>query len=294
MTQAGRIVRPRSLQELRSCLAEEGPVRLLAGGTDLLVRHREALADGTPIVDCTAVPELRGIVLDEQAGELRVGAAATFTEIAQHAAVAQHATALAESAAGVGSVQIRNRATLGGNVANASPAADSLPALACLDAVAVVSDAGGKLERRPVLELIGGFEKNTLATGEFILEFRIPTKRERVSGFQKLGSREHVSISRINIATSLAVKEGGLSNLVGWVGTLGPRPAAVTLNESWGAETLREVTEVFMGKLAALVDEKIAGRYSQTYKRSALQGLGEDLLARLAGTVLSAKKGTTR
>ena len=294
MTQVCKIVRPESLQELRNCLGGQGPVRLLAGGTDFLVRHREVLLGDCSVVDCTAVPELRGIALDEQTGELRVGAAATFTEIGQHAVVAQHAPALAEAATGVGSVQIRNRATLGGNVANASPAADSLPALACLDAVAVVSDSEGKFERRPVPELIGGFETNALSADEFILEFRIPLTPGRLSGFQKLGSREHVSISRINLAVSLAVREDGFSNLVAWVGTLGPRPAVISLEDAWSAENWDEIADILKGKLAALVDERIAGRYSQTYKRSALQGLGEDLLARLAGTVACTKKGAAR
>ena len=261
-------------------MSNAAPVKLVAGATDFLVRHRDILDSETFLIDCTAVPEMQGVFVDESEGALCIGAAATFTEIAADSRVRTHATALAEAAASVGSVQIRNRATLGGNVANASPAADSLPALACLGAICLVTDSAGRVKHLPVLDLIAGFEKNTLTGDEFIQEFQIPIQPERITGFLKLGSREHVSISRINMAISIYLREGNASELTAWVGTLGSRPVSISVE---GIVKSKEMAAAFKQRLAALVDVKIAGRYSQVYKRSAVQGLGESLFMRLTG-----------
>ena len=134
-----RVDVPASLEELKDCVARapEG-FRLLAGGTDLVV-HLRAHPEETPhLVDLWGIPELWEVRREEspEGPFLRIGAAATFADLERHPLVRRHAAALARAAASVGSTQIRNRATLGGNVAHPSPAADSLPALACLVAPA--------------------------------------------------------------------------------------------------------------------------------------------------------------
>jgi carbon-monoxide dehydrogenase medium subunit len=136
-------VRPESLDELLGLLHEHGPeAKLLAGGTDLVVRLRSG---GVPrmVIDLKRVEELRGDVV-ETGGRLRIGARAVMTDLIEDRRVRRYFSALVEGASVVGSVQIRNRATLAGNICNASPAADTVPALLVYGAVANLVGCTGR------------------------------------------------------------------------------------------------------------------------------------------------------
>ena len=147
-------VKPASLQEAIALLrSTEGPVTLLAGGTDVLVYGREGderYADHT-VVDIYGLPELRGIEETEDA--LLIGAGTTHTEVEQSPLVQRYADVLACACRTVGSLQIRNHATIGGNVGNASPAADSFAALAVLEAETEINRLG-EVRREPLSQVI--------------------------------------------------------------------------------------------------------------------------------------------
>src|SRR5512141_1105676 len=135
--------RPASLDEAVALLAERGPdARVLAGGTDLIIRLRDGSLAPSLVVDIKRIPELApGIrVVD---GRLVIGATTVMTDIARHPVVRRELAALADAAAVVGSVQVRNRATLAGNLCNASPAADTAPALLVHGAVVVAVGPDG-------------------------------------------------------------------------------------------------------------------------------------------------------
>src|SRR5918998_6442542 len=138
--------RPASLADAVALLAAHGPAaRPLAGGTDLIIRLRDRSLRPEVVVDVKGIPELESTIRVD--GErLVIGARATMTDIAAHDVVRRDFAALAEAALVVGSVQIRNRATLAGNLCNASPAADTAPALLVYGASVVVAGPGG--ERR--------------------------------------------------------------------------------------------------------------------------------------------------
>ena len=266
--------RPRSLSELFS-LRRAG-VTFVAGGTDWIIRNRGRLSDDAVVADLSLIDEMRGISLD--GGYLRIGALETMTSLHRSALVRKYASALADAAYVMGSEQIRNRATVGGNVANSSPAADTPPALAALGAEAVVASAEGK-RRVPVEEIVGR-NKNNLAEGELIKEFIIPADAERISAFLKVGSRSQVSISRINVAAA-ARPQGGLykegSLFVGTLGVAASRCAAA--EAAMGAPGLeKSLPEA----LCALAAEAIPGRPTLPYKQSALRALAQDLCAKLA------------
>ena len=135
--------RPATLAEAVALLAERGPdARVLAGGTDLIIRLRDGSMTPSLVVDVKRVAELAPGI-HEAAGVLVIGATTVMSDIAAHPGVRRHAMALAEAAAVVGSVQIRNRATLAGNLCNASPAADTAPALLVHGAAVVVAGPDG-------------------------------------------------------------------------------------------------------------------------------------------------------
>ncbi len=156
--------RPATLADAVALLAEHGPdARLLAGGTDLVIRLRDGSARPSIVVDVKRIAELDPAIREVD-GRLVIGATTAMTEIAADERIRHRFTALAEAAAMVGSVQIRNRATLAGNLCNASPAADTAPALLVYGAVVVAVGPDGT-RRIPIDELFVRSGVTTLRTG---------------------------------------------------------------------------------------------------------------------------------
>jgi CO/xanthine dehydrogenase FAD-binding subunit len=181
-------------------LAEQfGPrKRFVSGGTDLMVRLKEGLVKEDVLVDLSRVAELRFI--REESGVVHVGAGATHTDISTSSIVRQHGRALALAASRVGGTQIRNMGTVGGNVANASPAGDAIPALIVLDAVVSIASRTGTREV-PIIDFFTGPGRSVLAPEELVTELHFPaTGPGELTGFGKLGSRQAMTISTANVA----------------------------------------------------------------------------------------------
>jgi xanthine dehydrogenase iron-sulfur cluster and FAD-binding subunit A len=198
--------RPRSLEEaLEILIQRSGEVRPIAGGTDILVAAKDGKASAASLFDLTAVPELRGI--EETGHEVRIGAAVTHTEILGSSLVARYCPALPIACGWVGGPQIRNRGTIGGNIAHGSPAADTVPPLFVADAkVEVVSVS----DRRDVAisDFFTGPRQTVLAPDELILAVRIP-KRVGVRGaFLRLGQRQAQAISKVSVAVAMTFRDG--------------------------------------------------------------------------------------
>src|SRR5439155_25372116 len=169
---APRYFRPRSLEEALEILAARAEeVRPLAGGTDILVKAKDGMESRAALFDLTAVPEIRGI--QELDGQVWIGAAATHTEMMRSPLVASAAPALPAACAVIGGPQIRNRGTLGGNLANASPAADTVPPLYVADAVVeLVSVSARRVV--PVADFFTGPRHSVLVPDELIVGVRVP------------------------------------------------------------------------------------------------------------------------
>ncbi|HHW07032.1 MAG TPA: xanthine dehydrogenase family protein subunit M [Clostridia bacterium] len=192
--------RPGSLAELAS-MAEDGV--FLAGGTDLLVQVRNGRKKPQKIVSLRDIPELRDIQCEQ--GMVTVGAMVTHEEVYESPLLREKAPLLAEAAGAVGSPQIRNRGTIGGNIANASPAADTVPALMALDAVVEV--VGGTGTREVALrEFFLGPGKTVLAQGEVIKGVRFAALRDNQAGaFIKHGKRNALAISVVNCGVVIGI-----------------------------------------------------------------------------------------
>lgn len=188
---------PRTLDEAFGLLAA-APHRPIAGGTDLLVQITGELGPAPDrVIDLWRLGELRGIAID--GGALTLGALSTYTEIRRSALCREHAPALVDAAATIGAAQIQNRGTLGGNIANASPAGDALPVLLAMDAEIVIGGARGE-RTVAARDFWIAYRRTVLAPDELVLRVRIPLAAGREVRFRKVGTRRAQAISKVVMA----------------------------------------------------------------------------------------------
>lgn len=188
--------------------APPGTARILAGGTDLLAQMRNDLISPELLIDVKKVPELVGI---EQLGDggFRIGAATCGAELGEHEALAAAWPGVVEATALIGSVQIQGRASLGGNLCNASPAADSVPALIAADAVCTVAGPSGE-RALPVEKVVTGPGQTCLGAGELVVDFRLPARPPRSSdAYLRMIPRTEMDIAIVGAAVSLSLDASG-------------------------------------------------------------------------------------
>lgn len=170
---------PHSLTEALEMLRQRPEAKPLAGGTDILVQMKEQHREESALLSLKRVPELHRL---DQNGRLAIGSAVTMSKLANEPAVRKNYAALALSAGLIGSVQIRNMATLGGNLCNASPSADTAPPLLALGAEAVIAAPGGE-RVLPLEEFFLGPGKTALQAGELLAQVRLPKWPESSGSF---------------------------------------------------------------------------------------------------------------
>jgi carbon-monoxide dehydrogenase medium subunit len=200
---------PATVKEAVELLAaHNGAAHLLAGGTDLLVKLRAGLTAPQLVVDLKAIPELRGIAADARG--FRIGAATSCAEIGEHAALGAAWPGVVEALQLIGSTQIQGRATAGGNLCNASPAADSVPAMIAAAAVCEVAGPGGEREV-PVESIVTGPGKTSLARGEFVVGFRLPKPRPHSGdAYLRFIPRTEMDIAVVGVGVALALDDAGV------------------------------------------------------------------------------------
>lgn len=213
-------LRPESLDELFVLMATHGSnARLLAGGTDLVVRMRKEPPQ--IVIDLKRIAALRADVARTASG-IRIGARAVMTDIVSHPVVRQQFPALREAALVVGSVQIRNRATLAGNVCNASPAADTAPVLLAYGArVNVIGARGARLVS--VDQFFVGPGRTTLAAGEIVESIDLPLPAAGTgASFHRLTRRHGVDLAIVSVCCAVTAERVRFG-----FGAAGPRPLMV-------------------------------------------------------------------
>lgn len=279
-------LRPESLGEALDLLREyEGKVKIYAGGTDLMVQLRardEKLATIEYLMDCSAVPELLGI---EIRGErISIGAMVTHTEASQSSLFRKEAEFLAAAASTVGSPQIRNNGTLGGNICNGSPAADTLSPLVALDARLIIHNQDGMKECL-VKDIYAGAGKVLLGSDELVTRIEFPRLSEFSTAFIKLGRRKALAISRMNVAAALKMESGVIKEARLVPGCVFGTPDRVSEIEEFlcGEQPSRELFEE-AGKMTG--EEMLARtgvRWSTEYKQPVITALVSRTLMHAAG-----------
>lgn len=200
--------RPSSLGEATTILREHGDGGLLlAGGTDVLVQIKEA---GRPVRYVVSLAEIEGLSgIEEHPSGLRIGARTRMVEVAEHPSIQARYSAISDGAGLVGSVQTRHLATIGGNVCNAAPSADTSPGLAVLEATAEVSGPGGD-RSVPVLELWTGPGRTSLGLGEVVTHLHVPAPGARSgSHYQRHTPRKVMDIAAVGTAVYLELDATG-------------------------------------------------------------------------------------
>jgi CO/xanthine dehydrogenase FAD-binding subunit len=277
-------IRPNSLTEALELLADPScRSKLLAGGTELLVfLHHQEGPQYDRLIDISRLDELKTI---QRSGDIiTLGGAATFTEVEHNPLVAGAAPFLVAACHSVGSLQIRNQGTLGGNVVNAAACADSLPALVCLGAEAHLASCRGQ-RSLPVEELVLRPNRTQLEPNEILTHFTFPIPPQGAqTAFIKLGRRNAQSISRLSMAVLGRLDGAGRVDLV----RITPGAATPRTTRFTAAEDLLLGQPVSAAGLAAAAHKtaeimlSITGqRWSTEYKEKAIVALAEQALQRV-------------
>jgi len=200
---------PESLEGAVALLAgARGDARVLAGGTDLLVQMRADVLEPELIVDIKRIPETRAV--KEEKGGWRIGAAVTGAELKEHPRLKQVWPGVIEAANLIGSTQVQGRATMGGNLCNGSPAADSVPALVAAGAVASLVGPRGRRDL-PVEDVMLGPRKLALEKGEIVASFLLPPRAARSSdAYLRFIPRTEMDIAVVGAGVSLTVDGAGI------------------------------------------------------------------------------------
>ena len=200
-------LRRHSTLRRRSSPMPKGGARVLAGGTDLLVQMHSDVLSPDLVVDIKKIPEAREIAVED--GRFRVGAAVTGMEIMEHEGFNAAWPGVVDGVKLIGSIQVRGRATMGGNLCNASPAADSVPALVAAGAVACIVGPNGRREV-PVEDVTVGPGKTSLEGGELVVSFLFPKRAAHSGGaYLRFTPRTEMDIAVVGCGVDLTLDDGG-------------------------------------------------------------------------------------
>ncbi|MBF0278427.1 MAG: xanthine dehydrogenase family protein subunit M [SAR324 cluster bacterium] len=199
---------PDSLDAATELLSSEpGVSRILAGGTDLLVQMHAGMTEPDLIVDIKKIPDLRAIVAEDSG--FRIGAAVTGAEMGEHRELKSAWPGVVEAVELIGSTQIQGRATPGGNLCNASPAADSVPAMVAAGATVTVVGTEGTREI-PVQEICTGPGQTSLKKGEIVVSFKLPARPSRSGdAYLRMTPRTEMDIAVVGVGVNLTMDQEG-------------------------------------------------------------------------------------
>jgi len=266
---------PTSLQEASRIHKDNGPGgRFLAGGTDLVIAIKEKGLVPKYVVDLKKVAGLSGI-RENADGSLTIGALTTMREIEISPAILKRYPFLAQSAAEVGSIQIRNRATIGGNMANATPSADVAPSLIALDGEATIASANG--ERTVLLEeFFRGPGQTVMSPDEILTEIKIPKTSQRLVGeYIKFSPRDMMDLAYVGVAVAytLGEREKRCEGVRIVLGAVSPTPMRARQAEAvLEGQILTEELAAKVGEEAAKESRPISDvRSSADYRRAMVE-----------------------
>jgi aerobic carbon-monoxide dehydrogenase medium subunit len=222
---------PDTIDACLAVLAKHGAqAKLLAGGTDLLPQLKNHLLKPAHVVDLSGIRDLRVLEGDARKG-FRIGANVSARELELHPGVKAAYPGLAESGALVGSIQVRNLATLGGNMCNAAPSADMAPPLVALEAEAVIAGPKGR-RRVPMADFFTGVRKTVLGADELLIEFTVPALPARSGGsYMRHTPRRELDIAVVGVASQVTLNDGVCGKARICLASVAPTPVRATAAE---------------------------------------------------------------
>jgi CO/xanthine dehydrogenase FAD-binding subunit len=244
------LVLPSTLSECIAALGSaNGDTKMVAGGTDLLPQMKNGLIKPATVVDLSAIPELKTLTVDAD-GALHIGAAVSARDVELAQATRPAFAAVAEGAAVIGSHQVRNLATVGGNVCNAAPSADVSPGLVAMDAVAVIEGPNGR-RLLPISDFFLGVRRTALEPGELLVELVIPAPGANSGGtYLRHTPRRELDIAVVGVASQLTVEHGRCTKARVALGAVAP--VIVRASEAEAKLEGQEITPELLDEAAVL------------------------------------------
>ncbi len=264
-----KYLRPETIEEALELLSQNKESSILSGGTDLMVQMKNEIKSPKVLIDITGIEELQKIVVRE--GVVEIGATVTHSRINESEELQKYFPALVTGAGEVGSPQIRNQATIGGNLVNGSPVADTVPGLYVLNSEAIIVNAAGT-RRVKVSDLPLSPGKIALEKDEIITGFVIPKPKEhQSSAFVKLGKRKALAISVVNAAVSVETdpEKKIIKDVRIAVGAVAPTTRGLNELESLlkGKEICDEMFDLAQEKASELVKPITDIRGTEEYRK---------------------------
>lgn len=262
------LVRPTSLEQALRSMADDPSLIPIAGCTDVFVGLNAGTLSGTRFLDLWPLEELREIGVRN--GAISIGALATHAMIQESAAVTSRVPILAAACREIGGIQIQNRGTLGGNVANGSPAGDTLPVLAVAEAVVVLRSTAGE-RRVPFTAFFTGYRQTVRRPAELIVAFELPPLAD-VQWFRKVGTRAAQAISKV----VMAVVGGERPRIA--VGSVGPTVLRCTSTEAAlaGGASFEEASHILEAEVQPIDDLRSTASYRRRVCGNLLRRFGAD------------------
>lgn len=259
---------PTSVEEaVRLLAADADGARVLVGGTDLLIQLRAGTRRLRRVVDVKRIAELTALACDATTG-LRLGAAVPCWRLAEDRLAARLYPGLVEAASLIGSTQIQSRATIGGNLCNGSPAADTTPALIALDAQAVIDGPAGR-RTVPVAAFVTAPGRTVLAAGELLVELRVaPPKARSSDAYQRFIPRNEMDIAVVGVGAAIRLGTGGECTAARIaLGAVGPTPilaeaaGAVLVGERLDAPAIARAADAAMLAARPITDMRAPAEF---------------------------------
>jgi CO/xanthine dehydrogenase FAD-binding subunit len=276
------LVAPGNLGAVLALLAAEpGEWTPMAGGTELMVAFAAGQLKASKLVSLWGIPCLRAI--DTTADSVVIGAAATFLDLRRHAMIAAELPLLARAASWIGSIANQGRATLGGNLVNGSPAADSSPALLAYDAEIELISVRGR-RRVPYSEFHTGYKRNVLASDELLYAIHVPRRFARhVQYLRKVGTRRAMAVAKVALGATALLEKGLIQEIRLGAACLAPYPARLLQTEAalLGQPITRESVQAARRALLAEVQPIDDIRSTAEYRRRVAANLLQEFLLEL-------------
>jgi carbon-monoxide dehydrogenase medium subunit len=270
---------PETVEEAVKLLGAHPDAKPIAGGTDLIPKMKQRLLEPGHLVNVKRIKELTA--LEDRDGEVYIGAAVKLRALERSEVVRRRLPLLLSCVKSIGSVQIRNMGTLGGNVCNASPAADGALGLVALDASVHVAGPKGR-RVVPISDFFAGPGKTALGRGELVTGFTVPVPGPDVGTCFISVGRTALDISTISIAVALRMDGGKVRDARVALGSVAPTPLRVYEAEKWLKG--RKLDEVAVREAADMVSRGIKPitdiRGTAEYRREAARGMATEALAR--------------
>jgi len=256
--------RPTTLKEALHLLSELEDAKVLAGGTDLLIDLRIRRYRPKNIIDISRLKELKYII--DEGDKVRIGSLTTLQELIESPIIRSKAPLLAEAAYNMSSWQIRNIATIGGNLCNASPAADTAPPLMIYEAKLKLISIDGE-RAVPITKFFKGPRKTELRSNEILAEIEIPYVKDVGSSFIKLGRRDAFTLSIVAVATAVSVKNGKFSDVRISLNAVAPTPIRAYTAENYlkgkdvTIDEIKKAAELVLKDISPISDVRASAEY---------------------------------